>query len=115
MPKKLKKFPAAFYQSPNGTEPVREFLQTFPKKDRLVLGRDIGTVEYGWPIGMPLCDSLGDGLWEIRSSLPSRREARIIFCVIKERIILLHGFVKKTQKTPQKDLKLAKSRKKEIE
>jgi phage-related protein len=115
MPKKLKKFPAAFYQSPNGFEPVRGWLQTFGKRDKVVLGLDIATVEYGWPIGMPLCRSLGEGLWEIRSSLPSKREARIIFCVVDERIVLLHGFVKKTQKTPLQDLKLAKGRKKEIE
>jgi phage-related protein len=111
----LKKFPAAFYQSPNGAEPVREWLQTFSKADRGVLGKDIATVEFGWPIGMPICRPLSAGLWEIRSSLPSKREARVIFCVVKERIILLHGFIKKTQKTPLKELRLAASRKKEIE
>jgi len=115
MPKQLKKFPAVFYQAPSGTEPVREWLQSFSKKDRIILGTDIATVEFGWPVGMPLCRFLGGGLWEIRSSLPSRREARIIFCVIEEQIILLHGFIKKTQKTPQKYLTLAQSRKKEIE
>ena len=115
MQRQLKKCPAAFYQSPNGIEPVREWLQTFSKADRTVLGKDIATVEYGWPIGMPVCKPLSAGLWEIRSSLPSKREARIIFCVLKERIILLHGFIKKTQKTPAKELKLAISRKKEIE
>lgn len=94
---------------------MREWLQSFSKKDRKVLGEDIATVEYGWPIGMPLCGSLGDGLWEIRSSLSSKREPRIIFCVMKERLVLLHGFIKKTEKTPKKDLNLAKKRKKEIE
>lgn len=115
MSKKLKKCPAMFYRSPNGAEPVRDWLLSFNKKDRRVLGEDIATVEYGWPIGMPICRSLGDGLWEVRSSLPSKREARVIFCVVKERIVLLHGFIKKTQKTPAEDLKLAKGRKKEIE
>ena len=64
---------------------------------------------------MPICRPLGEGLWEVRSSLPSKREARVIFCVVKEKIVLLHGFIKKSQKTPAEDLKLAKSRKKEIE
>lgn len=115
MSKALKKFPAAFYQSSNGTEPVRDWLLSFSKRDRKVLGEDIATVEYGWPIGMPTCRPLETGLWEIRSSLPSKREARIIFCVTKERIVLLHAFIKKTQKTPPGEIKIAKARKKEIE
>src|ERR1700760_1259035 len=75
-----KKLPAAFYRTPSGTEPVRDWLQDLPRDDRHKLGFDIGTVEYGWPVGMPLCRSLGDGLWEIRSDLPGNRTARVIFC-----------------------------------
>jgi phage-related protein len=112
---KLKKACASFYRSANGSEPVREWLKSLPDKDRKVIGIDIATAEYGWPIGMPVCRPLKEGLWEIRSSLPSRREARVIFCVIKGRMVLLHGLIKKTQKTPQDDLDLAKKRKKEIE
>jgi phage-related protein len=83
--------------------------------DRRQLGRDIGAVEYGWPLGMPLCRPLGDGLWEVRSTLPSRRIARVLFCLVKGELILLHGFIKKTQKTPSSDLALARKRQKEIE
>lgn len=72
-------------------------------------------VQYRWPIGMPLCRSLGEGLWEVRSDLPSNRIARMIFCVAADRIIALHGFIKKTQKTPADDLALARKRKREFE
>ena len=111
----LKKIPAVFYQSASGAEPVREWLKSLPEKDRRVVGGDIATAEYGWPVGMPLCRALGSGLWEIRSSLPNRREERVIFCIVKGMMVLLHSFIKKTQKTPKEDLDLAKKRKKEIE
>jgi phage-related protein len=114
MDKPMKKVPAAFYQSPNGTEPVREWLKDLPVEDRRAVGLDIATAEYGWPVGMPLCKSLGAGLWEIRTKLPSHRIARVLFCTAGGRLVLLHGFIKKTQKTPTDDLALAKKRMKEI-
>lgn len=73
------------------------------------------TLEFGWPIGMPLCRALGNGLWEVRSSLPHGRIARVIFCVHDRHAVLLHGFIKKTQKTPKADLDLALRRKREVE
>jgi phage-related protein len=105
---------AAFYRSPNGAEPVRDWLKELPYADRRTLGYDIGLVEFGWPIGMPLCRPLGAGLWEVRSSLTGNRIARVIFCAVHGRMVLLHGFIKKTQKTPQPDLELARKRQKEI-
>jgi phage-related protein len=72
-------------------------------------------VQFRWPVGMPLCRSIGDGLWEVRTSLPSDRIARILFCVNEGRIVVLHGFIKKTQKTPADDLALAHRRKREFE
>jgi len=74
-----------------------------------VIGADIKTVEYGWPVGMPVCRSMGEGLWEVRSSLVSRI-ARVLFCVAGDRMWLLHGFIKKQQKTPKQDLALARGR-----
>ena len=115
MAKKLKRVPAFFYQTAAGEEPVREWLRALNEEDRKVIGDDIATVEFGWPIGMPVCKSLKGGLWEVRSSLPSKREARILFFVSDDRMVLLHGFVKKSQKTPRSDLDLAKRRMKEIE
>jgi phage-related protein len=114
VPKQPKKIPAFFYQTAGGAEPVREWLKEFDDEDRRVIGEDIATVEYGWPVGMPTCRALGGDLWEVRSSLPSRREARVIFAVIEEQMALLHGFIKKTQRTPKADLDLALKRLKEI-
>jgi len=109
-----KKIPAFFYQTAAGAEPVRDWLLTLDADDRRVIGVDIATVEYAWPIGMPTCRSLSNGLWEVRSSLPSRREARVIFAVMEEQMVLLHAFIKKTQKTPKSDRDLALKRMKEI-
>ena len=110
-----KKVPARFYLTPTRANPVRDWLAGLPAENRRRIGHDIGTVEYGWPLGMPLCRSLGDGLWEVRSSLPSRRIARVLFCLVGSDLVLLHGFIKKTQKTPADDLALARRRKKEFE
>ena len=93
---------------------MREWLQSLEIADRRIIGQDIATAEFGWPVGMPVCRSLGRGLYEIRSDLTSRRIARVIFCVADGRMVLLHGFIKKTQKTPKADLELALKRKKEI-
>ena len=82
--------------------------------DRKLVGRDIQKVEFGWPLGMPYCRSLGSGLWEVRSDLTDGKIGRVIFCVTRGRMVLLHSFLKKTQKTPTPDLKLALKRMKEI-
>jgi phage-related protein len=72
-------------------------------------------VQYRWPIGMPLCRAMGDGLWEVRSDLPGNRIARVLFVVRQDEILVLHGFLKKTRKTPDDDLALARRRKREFE
>ena len=107
--------PALFYQTAGGAEPVRYWLKQMAREDRRAIGADIATVEFGWPVGMPACRALGDGLWEVRSKLSGGRIARVIFCIDEGRMALLHGFIKKTQKTPKADLDLALKRKKEIE
>ena len=110
----LKKVPAVFYQTTQGVCPVREFILGLSREDRQIIGNDIATVEYSWPIGKPTCAPLGLGLWEVRSNLASNRIARVIFMLHDGRMVLLHGFVKKTQKTPQGDLDLARKRMKEV-
>lgn len=110
----LKKLPAAFYRSAAGNEPVREWLKGLDQADRRIVGQDIATAEFGWPVGMPVCRSLGKGLYEIRSDISHGRIARVIFCVTDQQMVLLHGFIKKTQKTPKADLELALKRKKEV-
>ena len=115
MTEHLKRLPAIFYRSQLGTEPVREWLKGLAPEDRRIIGFDIATAEFGWPVGMPLCRALGGGLWEIRSHLNNGRVARVIFCVSVSRMVLLHGFVKKTRKTPLSELQLARKRQKEAE
>lgn len=82
--------------------------------DRSTIGRDIATVEFGWPIGMPTCRPLGDGSWEVRSNLTDGRISRVLFCIAEEHMMLLHAFTKTTQQTPPRDLAIARQRKKEI-
>jgi phage-related protein len=106
--------PVVFYQTAQGGEPVRDWLRALPAEDRRRLGRDLARVQYGWPVGMPLCRSLGGGLWEVRSTLPSRRIARALFFIYEEQIAVVHGFIKKTQRTPPQDTALAQQRMKEI-
>lgn len=108
-----KRLPAKFYRSPTGAEPVRDWLKSLTKADRFSIGDAIRQVEYGWPIGMPTCRPLGSGLYEVRTSLPSRRIARVLFSISDEAMILLHGYIKKTRKTPDQDLKLGRTRQKD--
>jgi phage-related protein len=110
----IKKLPAAFYCTAVGREPVREWLKGLDEADRRAVGQDIATAEFGWPVGMPVCRSLGNGLYEIRSGISRGRITRVIFCITEEQMVLLHGFVKKTQKTPKADLDLALRRMKEL-
>jgi phage-related protein len=94
---------------------VREWLRSLGADDRQTIGADIRTAQLGWPIGMPTCRSLGDGLWEVRSNLTDRRIGRVIFCIAHDHMVLLHAFIKKTQKTPKHDLDIARKRQKEVE
>jgi phage-related protein len=112
---RLTEIPVVFYCTTSGAEPVRDWLRSLPDDDRRKIGIDLATVQVGWPIGMPMCRPLGGGLWEVRSSLPSRRIARILFFVHEGRLGVVHGFIKKTQRTPQDDIELARKRMKEME
>ncbi len=110
-----KRIPARFYQTETGNEPVRVWLKQLEPLDKKAVGIDIKTVEYGWPIGMPTCRPMKLGLYEIRSNLPSGKVARVLFCIHEAQMILLHEFIKKTQKTPTQDLDLALKRKRTLE
>ena len=101
-----------FFKTETGNEPVREWLKALAKEDCKAIGTDILTVQYAWPVGKPLVDNLGDGVWEVRSRL-DKRIARTLFAVVDQEIVLLHGFIKKQQKTPPGDLELAKKRKRQ--
>lgn len=105
-----------FYATTSGNEPVREWLKDLPREDKKIIGEDIKTVQYGYPIGMPLTRILHgtEGLEEIRCKISDGKIARIVFYVENNVMILLHAFIKKTQKTPQKDLDLAIKRYKDL-
>jgi phage-related protein len=103
-----------FYKSQSGNEPVREWLKSLPKEDRKAIGEDIKTAQYGWPLGMPLIRKIERGLWEVRSDI-STGIARVFFTVKDSLMILLHGFVKKSQKTPPTELDTARRRLKNVE
>jgi len=112
---KTKKLDVIFYRTEAGIEPVRDWLKTLSKVDKKVIGEDIKTVQFGWPLGMPLVDSLRHGLWEVRSRLSGGRIARVVFFMDSSTMILVNGFIKKTKKTPQTELDLAIKRKKQYE
>jgi len=109
-----KKLPAFFFESGGGGQPVREWILGLSPEDRKRVGRDIQKVEFGWPLGMPYCRSLGNGLWEVRIDLAGGKIARVIFSVLRGGMLLLHGFIKKTQQTPARDLRLALKRLREV-
>lgn len=103
------KLDAVFFCSSTGTEPVRDWLKGLDTDQRKSIGKDIRTAQYGWPIGMPLIRKLEAGLWEVRTHLRGGI-ARTLFTVDANRIVLLHGFIKKSQKTPQNELQTARRR-----
>src|SRR3954447_12509353 len=109
-----RKLPVLFYRTRGGAELVRDWLRSLDDLDQNTIGLDLMRVQFRWPVGMPLCRAMGDGLWEMRTNLPSNRIARLFFCVTGGRILVLHGFIKKSQKTPDEELSQARRRKKEI-
>ncbi len=114
-PERSKKVAARFFVPASGKLPVREWLLSLDPEDRREIGKDIQKVEFGWPIGMPYCRPLGRGLWEVRSDISSGRIARVLFCLKSGEMVLLHGFVKKTQKAPSQEIDLALQRMKELD
>ena len=99
-----------FFRTSEGREPVREWLKGLPDDERKTIGEDLRTLQFAWPVGMPLVRKLDSDLWELRIDLPNRI-ARALFTIVQDEAVLLHGFIKKTQKTPLTDLNTAKRRK----
>ena len=98
-----------FFRETTGAEPVRAWLKALPDQDRREIGSDIKTVQFGWPIGMPVVDHIDGDIWEVRTRLATRI-ARVLFMLDGNVMVLLHGFIKKERKTPKADLDLAKQR-----
>jgi phage-related protein len=108
----LKRLPARFFESVSGRLPVRDWLLSLMPEDCKSIGDDIRAAEFGWPVGMPLCRAIAGhkGLWEIRCGISDGRIARVFFCVHDGSMVLLHGFIKKTQKTPDYEIEVAVKR-----
>lgn len=102
-----------FYKTLMGNEPVREWLLDLSPDKRKSIGEDIKAIEIAWPIGLPLVRKLDTNLWEVRTKLPNQI-SRVFFTIVQDMMVLLHAIIKKTQKTPQKDLELAKRRRNEV-
>lgn len=99
--------PVRFFRTDSGNEPVRQFFRhDLNLEEKKIVGDDIQTVQRCWPIGKPLVDGLGDGLYEVRSSFPTRI-CRTLFVPYNGNLVLLHSFIKKTPKCPPHDKALA--------
>ena len=110
-----RKIPLIFFRTQAGSEPVREWLKGLPEAERQAIGKDLLRAQWRWPVGMPLCRPLGHGLWEVRTELPTKRTARVVLCLYRQQLVALHCFIKKTPRTPDEDLALARKRQKELE
>ena len=112
---RMKTISVRFYAKKGaGAEPVKDWLKSLPEEDRRVIGHDIKTVEFGWPLGMPLARKLDKDLWEVRTKLAGGRIARTLFTVVGRWMVLLHGFIKKSDKTPATDLQMGRTRRNEV-
>ena len=109
------RIPLVFYRTEAGSEPVREWLKGLDEAERRAIGKDLLRAQWRWPVGMPLCRPMGNGLWEVRTDLPTKRTTRVLLCLYREHLVALHGFIKKTRATPDEDLATARKRKKELE
>src|SRR6202142_4762120 len=106
-----RKIPLLFFRTQSNEEPVRGLHQG----ERRAIGSDLLKAQWRWPVGMPLCRPMGKGLWEVRTTLPNNRIARVLLCAYQDRLVALHGFIKKTRTTPEDDLTLARKRQKQLE
>lgn len=103
------KLEVIFYRSASGDDPAAEWIRSLPKADRQTIGKDLMKIQIGWPIGMPLVRKLESDLWEMRSNL-RYGIARVLFTIEGKKMIVLHGFIKKTQKTPPAELQTVRQR-----
>ena len=114
MPESPQKTVLVFFRTESGNEPVRAWLKALDVEERYAIGRDLMRAQWRWPVGMPLCRPMGDGLWEIRTDLPTGRTARVMLTHYRDRLVALHGFIKKARNTPKGDLTIAETRMKEL-
>jgi phage-related protein len=101
---------AYFFRNDRGKMPVRDWILGLPPADRKIIGEDIKTVEFGWPIGMPIVRPMGNKLYEVRSKSSDGSDSRVLFTIYKNSMVLLHGFIKTSRKAPKRELDLTKRR-----
>src|SRR5260370_5118497 len=102
-----RKIPLIFYRLRPGVEPVREWLKGLPETERHAIGRDLLRAQWRWPVRMPLCRPLGNGLWEGRPGLPTRQTARVLLCLHDRPLVELHAVFQRTRATPGEDIAFA--------
>jgi phage-related protein len=112
-PKGIPRLTVRFFRESTGAEPVRDWLKGLQSEEMREIGADIKTVQFGWPIGMPVVDHIDGEIWEVRTRLATRL-ARVLFTLDREVMVLLHGFIKKERRTSKADLALAKQRLKKL-
>lgn len=115
MTSRPQKIELVFYQTEAGNEPVRDWLLGLGDENRKAIGLDLMRVQFAWPVGMPLVRPLRDGLFEVRTNLPDKTIARVLFCFHDGELFALHGFIKKSQRIAPEELKVARKRKSEVE
>jgi phage-related protein len=105
-----------FYQTANGNDVVADFIRNLPADDRKVVGRDLMRLQIGYPMGPPLCKPLKPPIWELRSSVPSKREVRLLYFFDgpSQVIVVVHAFIKARRTTPKADIDIAEKRKDEF-
>jgi len=109
------KNPADFLPHASGQRAGERVAAGLDEAERQTIGKDLMRAQWRWPAGMPLCRPMGNGLWEIRTDLPTKRTARVLLCLYRDHLVALHGFIKKTRATPDEDLATARRRQKELE
>jgi phage-related protein len=110
-----RKIELVFFRNDAGGQPVRDWLKGLDEAERRAIGTDLLRARWRWPVGMPLCRPMGKGLWEGRTDLSGNRTSRVLICFYRDRLVALHGFIKKTRTSPEDDLTLARKRQKELE
>jgi len=96
------KIPLIFYRTAAGSEPVRDWLKGLDESERNEIGKDLRRAQWRWPVSMPLRRPMRDGLWEIRTDLPTKRTVLVFLCLYRNHLVALHGFVKKRALHPPK-------------
>jgi len=110
----MKRVETRFFRTASGNEPVKTWLSKLNSEERKKVGIAIKKIEFRWPVGMPVCRPMGDGLWEVRTQSPDGTPLRVLFAIVRNQMILLHGFAKKSEKTPDNELRIARERLKEF-